>query len=372
MQKGANVKANKNNGFTAMHYAASFGNLETVKYLISNGADVNSKDRDVAIPLHYATLGSHLETIKLLVAEGSNVNAKDKDSGTSLHIASRLGNLEVVKFLVSRGANKYIKTVYGKTALDIARIEKNKAVIEFLSGVEIKINSASILDSNNEINNSSSQDNLDSPLHDAAIEGNLEMVKLLISKRTDINKRNKYGNTPLHYASIAGHLEIVKYLLSNGANNLKSNSGKTPLDFARDKEHVEIVSALTAWKVSNTTKKIIINKKKEANDLKKEASNDDKIAKIETNSSDAKWSQYQGSLNWSRAKEKCASLGMRLPTVTELKSAYTAGVIESWKKDDSWYWSSEFHDEDTAYSLRVSDGGVFNQVHYASGVRCIR
>lgn len=79
-------------------------------------------------------------------------------------------------------------------------------------------------------------------------------------------------------------------------------------------------------------KKIIINKKKEANDLKKEASNDDKIAKIETNSSDAKWSQYQGSLNWSRAKEKCASLGMRLPTVTELKSAYTAGVIESWKK----------------------------------------
>lgn len=372
VEKGADINGITNKKETPLHWVSINGDVAIAILLIDKGSDVNAKDHKGATPLLAASLTGKLEMVKLLIQKGAFVNEKTNDKGwTSLHYASRYGHIETVKYLLNKGANKELKTSDGYTPLDFAKEKEHTEIISILTNWKTKNNKSPLYDSTND-NYSSSKDNNDSPLHDAALEGNLDTVKKLIANGLDLNAKNKFGITPLHYASIAGHLEIVKYLLSNGANNIKSNSGKTPLDFARDKEHVDIVSALTTWKLSNTTKKIIINKKKEANDVKKETLIDDKIAKIESNSSEAKWSPYQGSLNWSRAKEKCASLGMRLPTVTELKSAYTAGVIESWKKDDSWYWSSESHDEDTAYSLRVSDGGVFNQVHYASGVRCVR
>lgn len=365
VEKGADINSITNKKETPLHWVSINGDVAIAILLIDKGADVNAKDHIGATPLLAASLKGKLEIVKLLIRKGAFVNEKTNDKGwTSLHYASRYGHIETVRYLLNKGANKELKTSDGYTPLDFAKEKEHIEIISILTNWKTKNNKSPLYDSSND-NYSSSKDNNDSPLHDAALEGNLDTVKELIANGLDLNAKNKFGNTPLHYASIAGHLKIVKYLLSNGANNIKSNSGKTPLDFAREKEYVEIVSALTTNGVLDVARKPSINKKKGINTF-------DETAKIEVNSTNLKWSPYQGSLNWSRAKEKCASFGMRLPTVTELKSAYMAGVIESWKKDDSWYWSSEPHDADTAYSLRVADGGVFNQIHYASGVRCIR
>jgi ankyrin repeat protein len=70
-------------------------------------------------------------------------------------------------------------------------------------------------------------------LHKAAKEGNLKLVKELVSKGADVNAKDKYGRTPLHYAAKEGHLDVVKFLVSKGADvNAKDEKGNTPLDAA--------------------------------------------------------------------------------------------------------------------------------------------
>ena len=56
-------------------------------------------------------------------------------------------------------------------------------------------------------------------LHDAASEGNLEIVRRLIATGADVNAFDEDSFlTPLHYAAKAEHQEVAKFLLESGAN----------------------------------------------------------------------------------------------------------------------------------------------------------
>jgi len=55
-------------------------------------------------------------------------------------------------------------------------------------------------------------------LHRAALAGDIEKVKKLCEKESDLNQRDIYGLVPLHYATLKGHKEVVDYLLSKGAD----------------------------------------------------------------------------------------------------------------------------------------------------------
>ena len=111
------------------------------------------------------------------------------------------------------------------------------------------------------------------PLHFAALYGDLEMVQVLLEFGVDVDRPNKYGTTPLNYASGKGHrnsamvvrlliergadpnardvfgfaplhqasvygrIEIARVLVEHGANvEAKNDSGMTPLDVARGDE----------------------------------------------------------------------------------------------------------------------------------------
>ncbi|XP_030749323.1 tonsoku-like protein isoform X2 [Sitophilus oryzae] len=71
------------------------------------------------------------------------------------------------------------------------------------------------------------------PLHEAALHGHLDIVRLLLDHKAAINDRGGAecnGMTPLHDAAGNGHLEVVKLMLDRGASALvKSDDGCTPL-----------------------------------------------------------------------------------------------------------------------------------------------
>lgn len=71
----------------------------------------------------------------------------------------------------------------------------------------------------------------DSALVIAAKCGHLDMVKLLVQHKADVNFRNKLlGVTPLIGAVKFGNVEIAEYLLKHKANpNRAGNNGHTPL-----------------------------------------------------------------------------------------------------------------------------------------------
>lgn len=50
----------------------------------------------------------------------------------------------------------------------------------------------------------------DTPLHDAAIVGNLKLVKLLVEKGADVNAKNRKGKTPCDVASAS----VYNYLIT--------------------------------------------------------------------------------------------------------------------------------------------------------------
>jgi ankyrin repeat protein len=77
--------------------------------------------------------------------------------------------------------------------------------------------------------------NRTSPLHIACRSGNLDVVKELVSQRSNIDITDCAGWSSLHIASCCSHYKIVEYLLSCGANPTALNSrGETPFDLAYD------------------------------------------------------------------------------------------------------------------------------------------
>lgn len=74
-------------------------------------------------------------------------------------------------------------------------------------------------------------------IHDAVRAKDIEMVRFLISEKTELNVSDKYGYTPLHLAVRFNDLEIAKLLFENDAKlNSVDNYKDTPLlDSTRNK-----------------------------------------------------------------------------------------------------------------------------------------
>ncbi|XP_025835522.1 ankyrin repeat domain-containing protein 12 isoform X3 [Agrilus planipennis] len=71
------------------------------------------------------------------------------------------------------------------------------------------------------------------PLHEACSRGWYEVALRLIQARADVNVKGFQDDTPLHDAASNGHLKLVKLLVERGADILAKNYyGKTPLDVA--------------------------------------------------------------------------------------------------------------------------------------------
>ena len=86
-----------------------------------------------------------------------------------------------------------------------------------------------------------------------------------------------------------------------------------------------------------------------------------------------RWSKYMGSMSWDSADKKCKEIGMRLPTIDELKMAYKAGITESWQNDGYYYWSSTPYDAESYYTFDVYYGNTYNYFRYTNDyVRCRR
>ena len=73
----------------------------------------------------------------------------------------------------------------------------------------------------------------DTPLHIAAVSGDLRAIDLLLNVGADINAAGENGFTPLHYAAEQNRPEAVRLLLTRGADrNKQDRFGQLPYELA--------------------------------------------------------------------------------------------------------------------------------------------
>ena len=149
--------------------------------------------------------------------------SRGTDPGALLHVAARGGHCALAAALLGCGADPNARRPKGSgTPLHEAALhyQTPSPVVQLL------------LDSKSDVNSQNSIDNY-TPLHMAAIFGNVIGIAALIAAGADPNAQNSIGSTPLHVAVYNRNLRSCGVLLAVGADRgIADNDGKTPLDRA--------------------------------------------------------------------------------------------------------------------------------------------
>ncbi|MCO5398763.1 ankyrin repeat domain-containing protein [Ralstonia soli] len=95
------VEVNKT-GWTALHYAATNGYDDIVKYLIDHAAYIDAESPNATTPLMMAAMGGHITTVKLLLDEGADMNLRNQQKMDVIDFAKRYHQDEIAAGLESR------------------------------------------------------------------------------------------------------------------------------------------------------------------------------------------------------------------------------------------------------------------------------
>ena len=193
---------------TSIHRAAMQGDLAAVKKLLEqNPALLEARDDEEGVtPLAYAAGFGHMEVLEFLVARGANVNARDPRGLSALHLTVYTGQTQALRFLLDKGADVRAPGPSGMGSLHWAATAMRKDAE--IAGLLIQ-RKADIGARDDYGNNA---------LMLAALGGAQEVVRVLVEAGADINATNPLtGDGPLDVAVAEGRTEVADYLRSKGA-----------------------------------------------------------------------------------------------------------------------------------------------------------
>lgn len=146
-------------------------------------------------PLIIAVGNSYIDTAKILIENGADVNSVDFEGWSALSYAVNNGDIEIAKLLL-----------------------ENKAKIKDELLIAIK-----------------------SPI----VESRINMMKLLIDNKANINYTDENGFNPLNIAIESGDMEVTKFLITNGANvNSLMQDGVSLIGYAIAQNNMDLLQIL--------------------------------------------------------------------------------------------------------------------------------
>jgi ankyrin repeat protein len=137
LKQGADVNAAQGDGMTALHWAASHGDVEQARMLIYAGARLEAVTRNGNYtPLHLAARAGAAPAMKALLEAGANANAKTSSGGASpLHLAAAQGSTEAIAALLDKGAEADAREgAWGQTPLMWAAAYNRVGAMQALIG----------------------------------------------------------------------------------------------------------------------------------------------------------------------------------------------------------------------------------------------
>ncbi|KAH8287960.1 hypothetical protein KR018_010225 [Drosophila ironensis] len=107
-------------GFTALHWASSYGQLVSVQLLVAAGADVNMMAPDLVSPLLLAAAGGHNEIVRFLLDHGASSTHMDIVGNTALMYAAAGNHPHTCNELLARDLDLSASNESGETAYSLA------------------------------------------------------------------------------------------------------------------------------------------------------------------------------------------------------------------------------------------------------------
>jgi uncharacterized protein len=246
---GAKADAARWNGETPLLLAAGAGSLDGVKALLADGADVNAAEPRLGqTALMWAAAEGHGEVVRGLVEAGARVNAPSQSGFTPLLFAAVKGDVPSIKVLLDAGADPNYSLPSGGRPLMVAIAYRRPAAgLALLEG-------GALATARHERTGSA-------PLHVAAQQGDLTMVRALLDRQADPNARTNRssapagargggggrggaagGQTPLMLAAINDREAVMRTLVAAGADpSIRGQDGSNLLMMAAGAARIDTV-----------------------------------------------------------------------------------------------------------------------------------
>ncbi|XP_052889495.1 ankyrin repeat domain-containing protein 12 [Anopheles moucheti] len=112
------------------------------------------------------------------------------------------------------------------------RDRSNKSALHYCSSAQDIAAAASVAMVAPELIESADEDGF-TPLHLAVIQGNLQLVNLLLANGADVNALDNEGHSVVHWATVCGEVEALRAVLAAGADvSTPDINGGSPLHYA--------------------------------------------------------------------------------------------------------------------------------------------
>lgn len=250
IKRGINLNVRNEDGDTPLHLAAG-RDLGMVTSLLEAGSDINARGRWGATPLHHAARATDKGMVQVLLDWNADITLQDMDGGSVVDWAIENEQYDVGRLLLNHGASAGASFNPGRMTLRLAEQQRKSDLVrshipgtdkEEQTGVKmVEVTKPYTVQS---ILHPRGQQWM-TRLQIAAVSGNLNNVRNLLSSGVDLESTDEGDRTALHMAVMTGNAEIVKTLLSGGAEiEAASFGGLRALHLAVQAGNVVIVDAL--------------------------------------------------------------------------------------------------------------------------------
>ncbi len=215
----------------ALWLSCKLGREECVQHLLSSGVSPTIESSSGETPLMVACGVGHAGIARLLIDAGSDVDHFTRTGSSALHMVACFGHEECAVALLGGRASTTVRDADGNTPLIIAAKHCHRS----LKVVKRLTDSMTSLDGQNKTRRTA--------LHYAAHKA--IGAELLLAAGANPNIQDEDGNTPMILAAIEGFDNVVKSLLAYSANpDIRNTFGKAAVHYLAMKNHCDAIIAI--------------------------------------------------------------------------------------------------------------------------------
>ena len=240
LDHGADANIASADGNSPLHTAVSKGFFDITKRLVEKGSNVNLQNKEGRTPLFLGVKNKHEQLIKLLIENEADVTIGYKQNSTerfNLVCGKNRGRADWHYVLVKKHLlGLFLKRVKG----GVINVADFGDILRSGFGEDPPVGTTdNIL---KEYDFQFKEIPGTTLLHIASEQINEpEIIDLLVKSGANVNAQDAEGFTPLHMAAIHGNLKIVKKLVDLEADvNIVTTDGKNAAELAHLNEELEI------------------------------------------------------------------------------------------------------------------------------------